>query len=102
MFVALYRWRVRPEREPDFRRAWRRLTEVIRARCGSGGSALFREPDGTFVALARWPSREAWERAFAAGSPDVEATALLRDCVLERLPHAELENVEDLWTPFPD
>jgi heme-degrading monooxygenase HmoA len=101
VFVAIYRWRLQPGREDDFRRAWIGLTEIIRVRCGSGGSSLFRDADETFVGIARWPSRAAWERCFANGPLDPEMSALMRASVLEQLPTSELEGVADLWTAFP-
>ena len=100
MFVAIYRWRLRPGREAEFRDGWRRITEAARARCGSGGSALFRDGDGTWVAIARWPSRAAREACFAAGSLDPEASAMMRGAVAEALPDVDLEGDLDLWAPF--
>lgn len=101
MFVALYRWRIRPGREGDFRAAWARMTELVRERCASGGSALFRDGDGTFVAIARWESREAWQRCFAEGPVDAVLSARMNDAVLERFPATELESLDDRWAPFP-
>ncbi len=100
MFVALYRWRIRPGHEDAFRDAWHRMTELVRERCTSGGSALFRDADGTFVAIARWESRDAWRRCFANGALDAALATRMSDAVLERLPHAELDGLDDLWAPF--
>ena len=36
-FVAAYWWRVKPEKEEQFRKAWRRGTGLIRERYGSLG-----------------------------------------------------------------
>lgn len=65
MFVAVYWWRAQPGKEDQFRRAWRRGTELIRERYGSLGSRLHQDLDGRFVGYAEWPDRETWERAFA-------------------------------------
>jgi hypothetical protein len=97
MFVAVYRWRLDPAREDAFREGWARITRLARERCGSGGSALFRAADGTWVAIARWPTRGDRERCFAAGSLDPEATATMRSAVVETFPDLELEAVDDLW-----
>ena len=94
MFVAIYRWRVRPEREADFVAAWERVTRAIHASCGSGGSALFRDDDGTFVAVARWPDRETRDRCEASGADDL---AIMRACIEESFPERRLECVSDLW-----
>lgn len=67
MFVAAYRWQVRPGMEDSFRAAWRRGTELIRAKYGSLGSRLHRDEAGRFIGIAEWPDRATWQRAFDAG-----------------------------------
>jgi heme-degrading monooxygenase HmoA len=64
MFVALYWWRVHPGKEEQFRRAWRRGTELIREIYGSYGSRLHRDSDGRFVGYAEWPDEATWRSAF--------------------------------------
>ncbi len=70
MFVAAYWWKVHPGKEDQFRAAWRRGTQLIRAKYGSHGSRLHREvaADGTvrFIGVAEWPDRETWQKAFDA------------------------------------
>jgi len=69
-FVAAYWWDVHPGKEEQFRAAWRRGTELIRAIYGSHGSRLHREEraDGRvrFIGIAEWPDRATWQRAFDA------------------------------------
>lgn len=101
MFVAVCRWRLHPEREAEFHEGWSRITRIARERCGSGGSALFREKDGTWCAIARWPSADARARCFADGSLDPEASGLMRQAVVEALPDLEMELDTDLWSPLP-
>ena len=74
------------------------MTSVLHEGCGSGGSALFRADDGTYVAIARWPDRETRDRC-AVSDPD--AAAAMRDCIETRFPEERLTAVEDLWAPFP-
>jgi quinol monooxygenase YgiN len=59
-FVVIYRWRVLEERDAEFRTAWLHLTTAMRAYRGSHGSRLMRDASGIYVAIASWPSREAW------------------------------------------
>jgi hypothetical protein len=66
MFVAVYWWRVKPGKEEQFRRAWRRGTELITANYGSYGSRLHQDLDGRFVGYAEWPDYLTWKRAFDA------------------------------------
>lgn len=102
-FVAIYRWRLKPGVERDFIENWQCITEQARA-AGSGGSSLFRDVDGSWVAIARWSSRDA-RSEFFAGYPDrgrddargqlMQAKA---DAAIEtRYPTQELDLVLDLW-----
>ena len=97
MFVTVYRWRLKPGQEEQFRVGWRRITELARERCGSLGSALFRAQDGSWVAIARWPEREARTRCFERGSLDPEASLRMREAILEKFEDLELESSDDLW-----
>lgn len=86
-FAVLYRWRVDPAREEEFIAAWASLTEAIARECGGLGSRLHRlDGDGQWAAYAQWPSRESWEAAREADSPDPESTAALGRAVLESFP----------------
>jgi heme-degrading monooxygenase HmoA len=104
MFVAIYRWRLHSEREQDFLANWQRITQLGLA-AGSGGSSLFKDDEGQFVAIARWASREAREQFFQSMQTD-EANAGMREraqrAIIERLPPQELECVLDSWAPFND
>ncbi len=104
MFVAIYRWRLHPEREQDFVANWHRITRLGLA-AGSGGSSLFKDAQDRWVAIARWPSRGARDRFFAQmDGHDAEPgmTERARLAVIERLPAEELDGVLDCWAPFPD
>ena len=82
MFVAFYRWQVKPGREDEFCEAWARVTRATYRLHGSLGSRLHRSEDGSWIAYAQWPSRADWERAWNSGKPaDPAALALMRECV---------------------
>jgi len=93
MFAVIYRWRIKPGREDDFATAWEHMTRRIAAECGSGGSALFRAEDGTFVAIARWPDRETRERCRIT-DPALET---MRDCIESPFEEQRLDGLLDLW-----
>jgi tRNA (Thr-GGU) A37 N-methylase/heme-degrading monooxygenase HmoA len=96
MFAVFYRWRVLAGREPSFREGWRSVTEAIRRTHGSLGSRLHRTGDGGWAAYAEWPSRAAWEHAFAQPPADPAGSALVRAAVAERFEPIELEVTDDL------
>ena len=67
MFAAAYWWKVHPGKEEQFRAAWRRGTELIRAKYGSLGSRLhWEELEGRFVGIAECRDRDTWQRAYDA------------------------------------
>ena len=70
MFVAAYWWTVHPGKEEQFRKAWRRGTELIQETYGSLGSRLHCEEreDGTvrWIGVAEWPDKATWQKAFDA------------------------------------
>lgn len=104
MLIAIYRWRLHPEREQDFVTHWRLITLQGLAG-GSGGSSLFRDARGVWVAIARWPSRDVRDRFFLQlGESDVETQMSERSRreVIERFPNEEIESVLDVWAPFPN
>ena len=104
MFVAIYRWHLHPERERDFVTNWQRIT-LNGLAGGSGGSSLFRNAQGIWVAIARWSSRTARDQFFGRlddSDADSEMSARARLAVIERLPDEELDSVLDCWAPFPE
>jgi len=103
MFVAIYRWRLHPEREQDFIVNWQRITR-LGCNAGSGGSSLFRNAQGVWVAIARWPSRAARDHFFGqldAAEAESDLSERARLAVIERLPEEALDCVLDCWTAWP-
>lgn len=93
-FVVLYRWRLRPGREPSFIAAWSRMTERLRNGGGSLGSRLHRGSDGIWYGYAQWPAEETRRRAFAH-PVDPAASADMKAAIAESLPEVVLEPVAD-------
>ncbi len=92
-FAVLYRWKLRPGLEQDFRLAWARQTEAIGTQRGGLGSRLHRTPDGWYAAYALWPDRRTWEAS--EGPPDLDAAATMKACILDRLEPVEPDFVDD-------
>ena len=68
-FAVIYRWRIDPVYEDEFRRRWREATIELRDHYGALGSCLSRDAEGRFVAFARWPSEAHRDAAFAKRTP---------------------------------
>jgi hypothetical protein len=97
MFAVIYRWRVKPEMDAEFRRCWHVRTEKILAVRGSSGSRLHREPDGTYCAIALWPSREAWDATEPLLPDDAADSLTFSASLVETLPTLTMDVVDDLW-----
>lgn len=82
-FVVAYCWRIKPGKEEQFRRAWRRGTLEINRIYGSFGSRLHETTDGRFIGIAEWPDYETWKRAFDVKMfyPDEETRRLFVDAI---------------------
>lgn len=62
--AILYRWRVTPGRDDEFRSAWLEGTRLIHKRCASYGARLHKGEDGLFWSYARWPDEAARAACF--------------------------------------
>ncbi|MEZ5980305.1 MAG: antibiotic biosynthesis monooxygenase [Planctomycetota bacterium] len=95
-FAVVYRWKLRAGGEERFAAAWGAVTAILRERCGALGSRLHRADDGTHLAYAQWPSREAWKAADPEGGDVLALRDAMAEEVLERYPPMPLEIVADL------
>ena len=98
-FCVIYRWRVVPGREAQFQEAWETVTQEIRDHEGGFGSRLHRATDGTWVAYAQWPDREAWEAAGLSTDRGRAAMELLSAAVEERMEPTLLDPIADYLVP---
>ena len=61
MFIALYEFKIKPNKEKQFRAAWLKLTEGIYKNCGSFGSRLHSTQDkNIYIGYAQWPDKKNW------------------------------------------
>ena len=93
-FVVIYRWRLKPGKEEQFRIAWSQVTQSLLLR-GSQGSRLHRSHDGLWYAYAQWPSATAREYAFAQPATDTGASNAMKDAIEEYFPEIVLDVVAD-------
>jgi heme-degrading monooxygenase HmoA len=105
MYVAVYRWTVKPGREEQFREAWRRGTRAITRIYGSFGSRLHRDEQGRYLGYAEWPDKASWQKAFDAKMvyDDPEARAMFINSLEPESKPGELiaamEVTDDLLRP---
>ena len=95
MFIALYRWQLIEGQEGRFQQGWHRLTELYKKH-GSLGSRLHRAEDGTWVAYAQWPDKQAWEAAGRVQVRDTEALQMMRESIAVSHAPTLMEVVDDL------
>lgn len=96
MIAILYQWRLVPGKEMQFADAWTEITTLLK-RQGSLGSALFKGPDGTVFAIARWPNLET-RNASSARRADPQTYALMIDAIAEELQEHVLDEHLNFWT----
>ncbi len=100
MFVIVYRWRLKPGYEAQFERDWRDITLLAREKYGSGGSSLFKAHDDSYVAIARWPDREARQRFLDRKRIDTGTRERMNAAIEQDYPPLELDTLQDLWAPI--
>lgn len=100
MFIVLYRWRIKPEKEAQFIKSWSEVTDYFRENFDSLGSRLHRGNDGLFYAYAQWKSAEDREYAFE-NAAELEGSAKMSEAIEERLDPIILEKLSD-YLVLPD
>lgn len=94
MFIVLYRWKIKPEKEAQFIEAWSEVTAYYRENFDSLGSRLHRGNDGLFYAYAQWKSAEQRENAFE-NAVELEAGNKMKEAIEERFEPIILEKLAD-------
>ena len=98
MFIAVYRFRLRPGVEDAFAKDWAEVTRRGIIEGKSLGSILGKAQDGSSVAIARWHSKKQRDDWF--GSIPVDgARARLRAAIESSIEEIEVEVVADLSVP---
>ena len=91
MVVYLYRWKLNPEKEEQFKIAWSYVTEQLREKSGSLGSRLHLGDDGLWYGYAQWPSIEQRDKSNLNHNEILEAYRLMKDATIEMLPNVILK-----------
>ena len=94
-FAVIYQWRIRNGTEEQFQQAWAMITELFIAERGALGSRLHQVDDGTWVAYAQWPTRQAWERSRDLGPADLNASKIMAEAVEKSFEPILLHPVKD-------
>jgi ribosomal-protein-alanine N-acetyltransferase len=98
--AILYRWRLKPGREAEFRAAWAEGTRRIHQACKSYGARLHQGEDGLYWSYALWPSEEVRKACFAGHdwfSQDCFQT--MQACIAQRFDEIPLSLTDDALTP---
>lgn len=97
MFAVIYSFTVKENRDSDFVKGWKGLTELIYEFEGSLGSRLHKEAEGKYIAYAQWPTKFIWENAGSKlpNEADVFRKLMKDNCSDIQTIH-QLEMVENL------
>ncbi|MFT4603050.1 MAG: hypothetical protein ACI857_003237 [Arenicella sp.] len=105
MFAVIYSFKIKPNCEAEFIKAWEDLTLLIYEFENSIGSRIHRKSEFEFIAYAQWPD----EATFKDSGSNMPESAqpirkIMRDCCEEITTLHELEMVSDLLqtTVFED
>ncbi len=98
MFVAVYRYRLKPGTEEQFAKDWAEVTQRGIEEGKSLGSTLGRAQDGSWVAIARWPAKQQRDD-WCSSIPVDGARARMRAAIETWIDDLEVEIVNDLSVP---
>lgn len=94
MFIILYRWKIKPEKEKSFIEGWAEVTDFFLKNFDSLGSRLHRGSDNIFYAYAQWKSAEDREKAFS-NDLNLEGISKMREAVEKSFDPIFLETLAD-------
>ena len=57
MYIVMYSFEVKPNKQDDFLKGWKGLTKLIHKHEGSLGSRLHIKAPLAYIAYAQWPSK---------------------------------------------
>lgn len=97
MFVVIYTFTVKENRDRDFIEGWKGLTRLIYEYERSLGSRLHKKSKNKYVAYAQWPDRTTWENA-GENLPEIANVSkrLMKDSCETIETILELDVLEDL------
>lgn len=94
MFAVIYKFKIKPGMESKFEKAWETMTFEFRDTHGGLGSCLHKDDRGNFVAYARWPNRQLWEKD--KNILNITAMKEMSECIEKSFPATPLEISNDL------
>lgn len=98
MFLAVYRYTLKPDTEVQFAKDWAEVTQRGIEEGHSLGSTLGKAQDGSWVAIARWNTKQQRDDWFAS-TPVEGARARMRAAIESWIDDLEVEIVDDLSVP---
>ena len=81
--AVLYTWKITSGKEKDFEKHWLESTQIIYQYYGSLGSSLHKQPDGTYLAYARWKNKADWQKMADAYEATLEIETFWKNNVQE-------------------
>lgn len=102
MITMQYIFAVPEDERENFEKAWSRVTEIYLHYSNSGGSRLwFDSSNGLYIALAKWPSKEAYESReehIPADNPELDKWGkAMTDTGYTIVEKRELQDRINLW-----
>jgi hypothetical protein len=101
MFAVIYRFRLKPHQEENYRKYWNLIVNYFLEKRGAIGSCLHKNDDGLWVAYSRWPNRVTRDASWPGdNAPSNELPADIRDVIKKmqviKEENQDLEQYEDI------
>lgn len=106
VFAVLYQGYLKPGRESEYRRLWRKIASFFKSERGAIGSSLHKAENGLWIAYSRWPSKAVRDVSWPGeNNPSQElpyeiqkAILAIKDCIDQKrkLPEICMEIMDEL------
>ena len=84
MFAVIYRFRLRPEQESTYIKAWNIVADYFIQQRGALGSCLHKSENTIWVAYSRWTDRSTRDAAWPGdGEPHVDIPTDVREAIAQ-------------------
>jgi len=82
MFAVIYRFKLKPKQEEDYRHCWLKIANYFVQHCGAIGSCLHKANNNLWIAYSRWPDKATRDAAWPGDdTPNKKLPSEIRETI---------------------
>ena len=84
MLAVIYRFKLKPHQEQEYRALWNALVSYFKEECGATGSVLHKDKDNLYVAYSRWPDKKTRDAAWPGkNNPNKKLPPKIQETIIQ-------------------